>query len=61
MNKQLLKITHSNLMGWLTKCREETVSPDKKLEIIMMSLADICVAMATDGTQESIDKFYEDS
>lgn len=58
MNKGLLKLVHQSLMGWLTKCREETVSADKKLEVIMLSLADMCTALATDGTQDSINKFY---
>lgn len=58
MNKPMLRMVYNNLMGWLTKSREETVSADKKLEIIMMSLADICTALATDGTQESIEAFY---
>lgn len=58
MNEALLKLTHKNLMGWLTRCREETVSTDQKIEIVMMSLADICTALATDGTAESIEAFY---
>lgn len=60
MNVGLLKLTHRNLSSWLTKCREETVSTDKKLEIIMNSLSDMCTALGTDGTQESIDKWYEE-
>jgi hypothetical protein len=60
MNKALLKLTHDSLMTWLTKCREETVSADKKLEIIMLGLADICTALATDGTEESINAYYAD-
>jgi hypothetical protein len=60
MNRGLLKIAYRNLMGWLTKCHEGSVSTDKKLEIIMMSLADICTALATDGTQESINAFHDE-
>lgn len=60
MNIKLLKIAHNNLMGWLTKSREETVNQDKKLEITMMSLADMCTALGTDGTQKSINAWYKD-
>lgn len=39
-------------MDWLAKCHQEAVSPDKKLEIIMMSLADMCHSMTgLDGNQ----------
>ena len=60
MNIQLLKLTQQNLSGWLTKCQQETVSVDKKLETIMFALADICTALGTDGTQESINKWYDE-
>jgi hypothetical protein len=60
MNKVLLRNTHSNLMGWLTKFRHETVPTDKRLEIVMMALADMCQALATDGTPESTEEFYRD-
>ncbi len=59
MNQALLKLTHRNLSGWLTKCHQETVTTDKKLEIILFALSDICTALGTDGTQDSIDKWYE--
>ena len=45
MNICQLILTRRSLYSWLTKCREETISADKKLEIIMMSLADMCQAM----------------
>lgn len=60
MNKIGLKLTHDSLIGWLTKCQEETVSADKKLEIIMVSLANLCKSLATDGTEESIEAFCAD-
>lgn len=53
MNKPLLKIAHNNLMEWASKGASDT----KKLEVIMVSLADICTALATDGTQKSIDEW----
>jgi hypothetical protein len=59
MNKKLLRLAQRNLNDWLTKCREETVSVDRKLELIMFSLSDICTALGTDGTQDDIDKWYE--
>ncbi len=52
MNKNLLALTHSNLMAWLTRCSQETVSTDKKLEIIMLSLADMCSALAFGSEEE---------
>lgn len=57
MNQFLLRWTHKNLMSWMTKSREQTVPVDKKLDIIMMSLADICQALGTDGTEESLEAF----
>jgi len=58
MNYKLLKLTHGNLMGWVRRSQEETVSADKKLEVIMVSLADICTALGTDGSEEAIEAWY---
>jgi hypothetical protein len=58
MNIGLLKLTQRNLSGWLNKCYEETVPTDRKLEVIMMSLSDICIALGTDGSQEAIEEWY---
>jgi hypothetical protein len=52
MDKKLLQNTKRNLYDWLTKCRHETVHLDKRMEIIMMALADMCEAMATDKETE---------
>jgi hypothetical protein len=53
MNKELLMLTYSNLMNWLMKCSQETVSTDKKLEIVMMALADMCQALAAETADEA--------
>jgi hypothetical protein len=58
MNKALLKFTARNLGDWMTKSREQTVTVDQKLDLIIFSLKDICTALCTDGTQDSIDEFY---
>jgi hypothetical protein len=60
MNKAILKFTAKNLGDWMIKSREQTVTVDQKLELIMFSIRDICIALCTDGTQESIDEFYGD-
>lgn len=48
MNKQLLLFTQRNLMDWLIKSREQTVTTDEKIEILMCSLADMCQALSED-------------
>jgi hypothetical protein len=58
MNKAILKFTARNLGDWMIKSREQTVTVDQKLELIMFSIRDICIALCTDGSQESIDQFY---
>jgi hypothetical protein len=58
MNKTILKFTARNLDDWMTKSMQQTVTIDQKLDLIMFSLKDICVALCTDGSQESIDQFY---
>lgn len=40
-----LNITRRNLMGWLHKGREYAVPDEQKLNVIMMSLADMCDAL----------------
>jgi hypothetical protein len=52
VNKDLLLLTRNNLMAWVGRSREETVSVDKKLELIMFSLADMCAALGRD-TEET--------
>jgi hypothetical protein len=52
VNKDLLLLTRDNLMAWVGRCQEETVSVDKKLELIMFSLADMCAALSRD-TEET--------
>ncbi len=51
MNKDLLIWTRDNLYDNLRRCREETVSVDKKLEILMMSLADMCAALGRESEE----------
>jgi hypothetical protein len=46
MNEQMLRMVHSSLMAWLTKCREETVTADQKLESLMFNLAMLALALA---------------
>jgi hypothetical protein len=58
MNPKLLKLTYRNLLGWRAEANVSQVSDSKKLDIIMVALADICAALATDGTQESIEEFH---
>ena len=48
MDKVLLKLTHRNLMDWLQKSREETVPFDQKINVLMLSVADLCAALAHD-------------
>jgi hypothetical protein len=50
MDKVLLKLTHRNLMDWLQKSREETVSLERKMNVLMLSVADLCIALADDET-----------
>ena len=52
MNKELLIWTRDNLYDWLRRTREETVSTDKKLEILMMAIADMCAALGRE-TEEN--------
>lgn len=61
MNHEMLKITHSNLMGWLRRGREQSVSTDEKLNVIMMALADMCFALGTDGSAEAAEAWYAES
>ncbi len=51
MNSALLIWTRDNLYGQLRRCREETVSTDKKLEILMMAVADMCAALGRDSEE----------
>ena len=46
MDRILLKITHRNLMACLAQSREEGVSVDEKINILILSLADLCAALA---------------
>jgi hypothetical protein len=48
MNKFMLAWTHSNLNSWMHKATQETVPIDKKLDLIMFSLADMCQAIGFD-------------
>ncbi len=52
MNKELLIWTRNNLYNHLTRCREETVSIDQKLQILMMALADMCAAFGHETEEE---------
>ena len=54
MNKDLLLWTRDNLMSCITGSHQEPVSTDKKLELIMLSLADMCAAFGRD-TEETPD------
>jgi hypothetical protein len=58
MNKTMLKFTARNLSDWMTKSDQQTVTADQKLNLLIFSLRDICVALCTDGSQESINQFY---
>lgn len=60
MNKELLLLTRDNLMAWLTRCTQESVSADKKLELIMISLADMCQALACDTEETGGERRQDD-
>ena len=44
MNKQLLRETRRNLHAWVKRSRTETVHLDKRMEVLMLALADVCEA-----------------
>jgi hypothetical protein len=52
MNKELLVLTRRNLMAWLGKADQQTVPPEQILKVIMLSLADMCSALAYDTEDE---------
>lgn len=54
MDRWLLMWTRDNLMSWVHKASEETVPDSKKLTLIMMSLADICSALARETEYEKV-------
>lgn len=54
MNKKLLRDTRRNLHDWVRRSRRETVHLDKRLEVLMLALADVCEALALDE-KETID------
>jgi len=52
MNKELLILTRDNLYSWLRRTSEETVTVEARLNVIMMSLADLCAALARDSEDD---------
>lgn len=48
MNKKLLRDTRRNLHDWVRRSRHETLHLDKRLEIVMLAIADLCEALALD-------------
>ena len=51
MNKGLLIWTRNNLYDQLRRCSEQTVTADKKLEWLMMALADMCAALGRESEE----------
>jgi len=51
MNNKLLRETRRNLHAWVTRSKNETVHLDKRMEVLMLALADMCEAMATDEAE----------
>ena len=58
MNKAILKSIGDNLFDWSAKAMHETVSQDKKLDLIMFSISELAKALYTDGSQESVEEWY---
>ena len=48
MNNRLLRATRENLHAWVAKSKITTVHLDQRMEVVMLALADMCEAMATD-------------
>ncbi len=53
MDKQELRATHRNLMNWLTKYKEQTVPLDDKVELLIFSIASLCIALAGHGKEDA--------
>ena len=54
MNKELLIWTRENLRDWTTPGRAgEPLTVEKRLDLIMFSLADMCSALAADTEDEA--------
>jgi len=53
MNKQLLRETRRNLHAWVKRSRTETVHLDKRMEVLMLALADVCEALALDDVKQA--------
>jgi len=52
MNNKLLRETRRNLHAWVTRSKNETVHLDKRMEVLMLALADICEALTTHPEQD---------
>jgi len=46
LSKQILQKTAKELMDWRIRCRTETIHLDRRMEILMAALANMCVALA---------------
>jgi len=45
-SKRILQRTAKELTEWRIRCRTETVHLDRRLEVLMAALANMCVALA---------------
>jgi hypothetical protein len=48
MNSQLLRETRRNLHDWVRRSKYETVHLDKRMEVLMLALADMCETLASE-------------
>ena len=58
MNKAVLKSIGQNTLEWSIKSIQETVSMDKKLDLILFHISELAKALYTDGTQGSLEDWY---
>lgn len=54
VNRWLLMWTRDNLYARLAKMQQETVKPEENLRLIMMSLADMCSALARESEDDKV-------
>jgi hypothetical protein len=52
--KELLRKTRQTLHEWVWRCEHETVHLDRRMEILMLALADICEALALEDNETKV-------
>ena len=61
MNKALLQWIHFTILDRISSSSHKPLrNSEEKLDFILFILCELCVALGTNGTQNSIDRFMED-